>query len=92
MALTINNPQFEARLKAKAEAQGLSEEAYVEILVQEDNSWGELPPHAIRDDDERAAEEIWQALGESDEQIARGETLTLAEFDRQTRTEHDFPR
>ena len=90
MTITIS-PETEGRMRERAQAEGLSVEAYVEQLVLEDQAWGEqeIPLLTALDVD---FPEIQAAVMEGLEQAKRGEGRSATEVFAELRGGHGIPR
>lgn len=83
--------EAEQRLRERARAEGISIEAYLEQLIQDDADWGEVSEAPIRDNDSRF-DEVRTAVMEGLEQATRGECSRAADVFRELRSRHGVPR
>jgi predicted transcriptional regulator len=90
MVITIA-PELEIGLQKKAEADGISVEAYVERLIREDEDWGERAERVLSDTDPEFAE-VRAAVREGLEQAERGEGRTAEEVFAELRARHGLSR
>jgi predicted transcriptional regulator len=90
MVITIA-PELEIELQKKAEADGISVEAYVERLIREDEDWGERAERVLSDTDPEFAE-VRAAVREGLEQAERGEGRTAEEVFAELRARHGLSR
>jgi predicted transcriptional regulator len=71
MTITIP-PQLEAHVRDKAQAEGVSIEAYIELLIRDDEEWTEETEGPLDENDPEFAE-IQMAVREGLQQAERGE-------------------
>ena len=90
MTITISS-QLETHVREKAQAQGLSVEAYIEQLVRDDEWTAEEPLDALDETDPEYAE-IRAAVGEGLEQAERGEGRPADEVFAELRAKHGISR
>jgi predicted transcriptional regulator len=90
MAILIS-PDLEAQARQKARAEGLTTEAYVERLIQEDEEWRELPEEPLAETDSEFRE-IHAAVQEGLAQAERGEGRPAQEVFAELRRRHGIPR
>lgn len=90
MTITIA-PELEAKLRAKAKAEGLSVEAYVAALIDEDHSGTELSEPPLHPDDPDF-EQIQLAVKEGIEQANRGEARPAEQVFSGLRAKHNLSR
>jgi predicted transcriptional regulator len=90
MAILLS-PELEARARQKANAEGLTMEAYVERLIREDEAWRELPDEPLVED---SAEfhEIDAAVKEGLAQAERGKGRPAQEVFTELRQRHGISR
>jgi hypothetical protein len=90
MTITIS-AELEAQMNAKAKAEGLTVEAYVERLIREDSVWVESMEEPL---DETSAEydEIRAAVSEGLAQAERGEGKPARDVFAELRARHGLPR
>ena len=90
MTITIS-PETEERLRQRAQAEGVSIEAYVEQLVREDEEWGELSEAPLMTHDPEFAE-VKAAVTEGLEQAKRGEGRPAEDVFADLRAKHGISR
>jgi len=83
--------ELEAQLQQKANAEGLTVEAYVERLIREDNAWQETTEEQLRETDPEY-NEIRAAVSEGLAQAERGEWKPAREVFAELRARHGVPR
>jgi hypothetical protein len=71
MTITIG-PELEAQVRAKAQAEGLTIQSYVERLIREDEAWGKYV-EAPLDETDPEFEEVRAAVTKGLEEAERGE-------------------
>ena len=90
MTITISS-QLETHVREKAQAHGLSVEAYIEQLVRDDEWTAEGPLDAVDEADPEYIE-IRAAVGEGLEQAERGEGRPADEVFAELRAKHGISR
>jgi len=90
MTITIA-PPIEAQLRKKAEAEGISIEAYVERLIHEDAEWAELAENSI-DERDPDFQDTRSAVMEGLEQAERGEGRPAEHVFADLRARHGISR
>lgn len=90
MTITIP-PELETRVRKRAQAEGLSVEAYIERLLREDEDWAEQTAAPVDDNDPEFGE-IRRAVLEGLEQAERGESSPAEDVFAELRTKHGIPR
>jgi len=90
MQITIS-VELEAQLQHKANAEGLTVEAYVERLIREDNAWAETTEEPLQETDPEF-DEIRTAVSEGLAQAERGEGKPASEVFAELRARHGVPR
>jgi hypothetical protein len=90
MTITIA-PELEELLRERAEAQGLTIEAYVERLIREDSEWYEHIEEPL-DETDPEFEEVRLAVTEGLEQAERGEGRPANEVFAELRAKHGISR
>jgi predicted transcriptional regulator len=90
MTITIS-PEVERRLRERAHAEGVSNEAYVEQLIREDEELGEVPEAPIAHHDPDFGE-VKAALTEGLEQAKRGESSPAEDVFSELRAKHGISR
>lgn len=86
--MTVTIPrELEAALRHRAEADGLSVDAYVEQLVREDEEWREFAPDLPVEN-----AEIEAAVSRGLEQALRGESHPAEEVFSELRRKHGISR
>ena len=90
MTITISN-ETEQRLRKRAQAEGLSIEAYVEQLVREDEDWGELSEAPLTRNDPEFTE-VQARVMEGLEQARRGEGRPAEDVFAELRSKHGISR
>ncbi len=90
MTITIS-PELEAQVRKKAQAEGLSVEAYVARLIREDEDWTEQSERPMNDNDPDFGE-IRTAVLEGLEQAEKGESRAAEEVFAALRAKHGIPR
>ena len=90
MTITISS-QIDAHVREKAQAQGLSVEAYIEQLVRDDEWAVEQSPDVLDETDSEFVE-IRAAVAEGLEQAERGEGRPVAEVLAGLRARHGLSR
>jgi predicted transcriptional regulator len=90
MTITISH-ETEERLRKRAQAEGLSVEAYVEQLVREDEDWGELSEGPLTQHDPEFAE-VQARVMEGLEQAKRGEGRPAEDVFAELRAKHGISR
>ena len=90
--MTITIPrELEAEIQAKAEAEGISVEAYIERLIVEHEEWGEEAEEPLRESDPEFGE-IQAAVQEGLEQAERGESRPAEEVFANLRSRYGLSR
>ena len=90
MNITIST-ELEAQLQKKANAEGLTVEAYIERLIREDSAWGETIREPLQESDPEF-DEIRAAVSEGLAQAERGEGNPAREVFAELRARHGVPR
>ncbi len=90
MTITIST-ELEPQLQQKANAEGLTVEAYVERLIREDSTWEETTEDPLQETDPEY-EEIRAAVSEGLAQAERGEGKPAREVFAELRGRHGVPR
>ena len=90
MTISISE-ELEAEIRAKANAQGISVDAYVERLIREDEEWGEQLEEPLTQADPEFAETRTAVL-EGLEQAEHGEGRPAEEVFEELRTKHGLSR
>lgn len=90
MIITISR-ETEERLRQRAQAEGMSIEAYVEQLVGEDEDWGELSEAPLTQHDPEFTE-VKAAVMEGLEQAKRGEGRLAKDVFAELRAKHGISR
>ena len=90
MTITISS-QLETHVREKAQAQGLSVEAYIEQLVRDDE-WTAEEPLDVLDETDPEYVEIRAAVREGLEQAERGEGRPADEVFAELRAKHGISR
>ncbi len=90
MNLTVS-PELETQLRNKAQAEGVSIEAYVERLIREDEDWDEQSEPPL-DENDPEFENTRVAVMEGLAQAERGESRPAKEVFAELRAEHGIPR
>jgi len=86
MTITIAK-ELEDHLRERAEAEGLTIEAYVERLIREDSGWSETEEEPL-DKSHPEYEQIRAAVREGLEQAERGEALPAEDVLSELRAKH----
>ncbi len=87
----ILSAELEAQLQQKANAEGLTAEAYVERLIREDGAWGETTEEPLQETDPEY-DEIRAAVSAGLAQAERGEGKPAREVFAELRARHGVPR
>jgi hypothetical protein len=90
MTIAIS-PEAEERLRKRAQAEGISIEAYVEQLVREDEDWGEFSPAPVTARDPEFAKTN-AAVNEGLEQARCGEGRGAQDVFNEVRAKHGISR
>ncbi len=90
MTITIST-ELAVQLQRKANAEGLTVEAYVESLIREDGAWGEASEEALQETDPEY-DEIRDAVSEGLAQAERGEGKPASEVFAELRARRGVPR
>ncbi len=90
MNLSIS-PELETQLRNRAEAEGISIEAYVERLIREDEEWEEQSEPPL-DENDPEFENIRVAVMEGLAQAERGQSRPAEEVFSELRAKHGIPR
>ena len=90
MTITIS-PELSEQVREKAQAEGLSIEAYVERLIREDEEWAERSEEILCESDSEF-DEIRAAVSEGLEQAERGESKPAQQVFDELRAKHGLPR
>jgi predicted transcriptional regulator len=90
MNLSIS-PELEVQLRYKAEAEGISIEAYVERLIREDEEWDEQSEPPL-DEKHPEFENIRAAVMEGLAQAGRGQSRPAEEVFAELPAKHGIPR
>ncbi len=89
MTITID-PELEAQLVEKADAEGLTVDAYIARLIREENDWRELREEPLSESVPEFAD-IRAAVQEGLEQAERGEGRAATEVFGELRARHGIP-
>jgi len=84
------SPELETELRNKAQAEGISIEAYVERLIREDEDWDEQSEPPL-DESDPGFENIRVAVMEGLAQAEHGESSPAGEVFAELRDEHGIP-
>lgn len=90
MKITIS-AELEAQIQQKANAEGLTVDAYVERLILEDSAWGETTEEPLPETDPEF-DEIRAAVSDGLAQAERGEGKPAREVFAELRNRHGVPR
>ena len=90
MTITIS-PEAERRLRERAQAEGMSVEAYIEQLIREDEDWGQLSEVPVAANDLEFGA-VKAAVMEGLEQAKRGESRPAEDVFRELRAKHGISR
>ena len=90
MNLSIS-PELETQLRNKAQAEGISIEAYVERLIREDEEWDEQSEPPL-DENGPESENIRVAVMEGLAEAERGQSRPAEEVFAELRAKHGIPR
>ncbi|MGO9273641.1 MAG: hypothetical protein ACLQOO_25960 [Terriglobia bacterium] len=90
MSLSVS-PELETQLRDKAQAEGISVEAYVERLIREDEDWDEQSGPPL-DENDPEFENTRVAVMEGLAQAERGESRPAEEVFAELRAQHGIPR
>jgi predicted transcriptional regulator len=90
MTITLP-PELESLIRDKAQAEGLTVDAYVERLIREDEDWGECRDKPLESTDPEF-QEIQAAIAEGLEQADRGESWPAQEIFSELRAKYGISR
>jgi predicted transcriptional regulator len=90
MTITIS-PDAEKRLRERAQAEGMSIEAYVEQLIREDEEWDEVSEAPLAQHDPEFGE-VQAAVTEGLDQAKRGEGRPAQDVFAGLRAKHGISR
>ncbi len=90
MTITLS-PDLAAQLSARARAEGVTVEAYLERLIREDEEWHERTEEPVGENDPEFAD-IRASVMEGLEQAERGEGRPAEEVFTELRAKYGLPR